>query len=378
MKSAFPGYYPLTSAEMQAIWNECFFVPDANVLLNVYRYSEETTSAFLLILTSLKERLWLPHQVGLEFQRNRRTVIAKQVSAFQDITKQLDGAKNAIEKSFSEYSKHPTLKGVDYIPRIDELFKTIKEELAEKNRVHPKLLDNDDLYPKLSELFEGQVGPPFNSQRLDDIYKTGEIRYSRFVPPGYADAKEKPGNEKYGDFVVWLQIIEYAKVTKKPVILITDDAKEDWWLKFKGKTLGPRPELIQEMLDEAGVRFHIYSTDEFMKYAGEYTKSPVNQGLIEEVKDLREDDDRQRTMRSEESLLAKNPDFSTLPGQEERIKGILTWFRREEELLRRRSHDEELVRLMYEKVLNPTISRADVERWLGGTEYLTIPERPGE
>ena len=53
---------------------------------------------------------------------------------------------------------------------------------------------------------------------------------------------------KFGDFFLWKELLEHGKEQKRPIIFVTDDKKEDWWLKVKGRTLGPRPELIAEFI----------------------------------------------------------------------------------------------------------------------------------
>jgi hypothetical protein len=58
------------------------------------------------------------------------------------------------------------------------------------------------------------------------------------IPPGYRDKNpKKEGFKKYGDGVLWFQVIDYAKSQKKTIILITDDQKDDWWRIEKGETL---------------------------------------------------------------------------------------------------------------------------------------------
>ncbi len=66
MRELFPGYYRPTQEQFQQMWQECIFVFDANVLLNIYRYTSETREELFDILESLKERTWLPHQAMLE------------------------------------------------------------------------------------------------------------------------------------------------------------------------------------------------------------------------------------------------------------------------------------------------------------------------
>lgn len=82
---------------------------------------------------------------------------------------------------------------------------------------------------------------------------------------------------------------------------MTDDSKDDWWRNFKGKTLGPRPELIAEMLKEASVDFYMYRTDQFMEYARSFLKQNVDQNAIYEVKEI-----GRRNKETQEQLLLKD------------------------------------------------------------------------
>ena len=105
---------------------------------------------------------------------------------------------------------------------------------------------------------------------MDALKKEGKIRYEQRVPPGYMDADKKDGDEykKFGDLIIWKDMITKAKSEKKPVIFITDDDKEDWWRKHKGRKLGPRPELLDEFKRETGQEFHIYKFDRFIEVRG--------------------------------------------------------------------------------------------------------------
>lgn len=46
-------------------------------------------------------------------------------------------------------------------------------------------------------------------------------------------------------------MIKKAKDDGKPIIFITGDVKEDWWLNMDGKRLMPHPLLKREMIDKA-------------------------------------------------------------------------------------------------------------------------------
>lgn len=74
MKNSFKAYY---LADTNEIMNrtDTIFVFDTNVLLNLYSYTEQTREDFFSLLDIVKDRVWIPYHVGLEYQRNRLSVI---------------------------------------------------------------------------------------------------------------------------------------------------------------------------------------------------------------------------------------------------------------------------------------------------------------
>lgn len=96
---------------------------------------------------------------------------------------------------------------------------------------------------------------------------------------------------RHGDVIIWKQIIEHAKCASvKKIILITDENKEDWWWTFDSmgqKKIGPRPELIEEIRREAQVEFfHMYSSENFLKYAREQGVAGISSESISSVGDV--------------------------------------------------------------------------------------------
>ena len=55
--------------------------------------------------------------------------------------------------------------------------------------------------------------------------------------------------------------IRKTKDNKRDVIFITDDKKEDWWNICKGRTIGPRVELIKEFSDITNQECYITISD---------------------------------------------------------------------------------------------------------------------
>lgn len=147
-------------------------------------------------------------------------------------------------------------------------------------------------------MYEGKVSEPYSKTVLESIYEEGEKRYQKKFPPGYEDEKTKKDRtkeyddviykDKFGDLVVWKQIIDKAKEDQKTIVFVTDDVKEDWWEIQKGRTIGPRIELLNEFKKEANVDFYMYKTDSFMSYIKEFLQEQVNTDVIKEMEDLRE------------------------------------------------------------------------------------------
>jgi len=190
----------------------------------------------------------------------------------------------------------------------------LKDKQNDKNQS----LTNDELLDFLSQLFDGKTGDSYTDERLKEIKSEGEERYSLKVPPGYKDDDKSEALDpmrKFGDLIVWFQIIDYSKSKKKPIIFITDDKKEDWWLIQSGKTISPRPELLEEFYRVTKQPFWMYSVDRFIKLASEAAKKEVDPAVIEEVKTLpsfrtrTELDDEETSITSYQDLETSTPEF---------------------------------------------------------------------
>ncbi|MCT2535700.1 PIN domain-containing protein [Aquibacillus koreensis] len=304
MNTQFDTFFELSKEEYKQLWKECIFVFDANVLLNLYRYTESTRNQFLKTIKEVEDRIWIPFQVGLEFQKNRLTVIQDQLDSYGKITNTIQKKSAAmlseLDEELKDYKKrHPSLDLSNIKERINSTFQDLISDINKAEEDHPNLMQNDVIWHKINNLFQGKVGEPFDQEDLDEIYKHGEKRYSYKIPPGYEDLKEKKGKIKYfnglyikeefGDLILWKEILKKAKTENKQIIFVTDDEKEDWWEIVKRRvTIGPRFELINEFKSEVGTTFYMYKTHRFLDYAKEYLQSEVDINAIKEIKNFRE------------------------------------------------------------------------------------------
>lgn len=292
MKKHFPGHFSPTTREIKSMWDTCIFVVDANILLNMYRYSDETRQEFLRLLESIKMRLWLPHRAAEEYFENRLSVIAQQEKTYDETIKAIQNVQGDLKNS----RQHPFISD-KLLKRLDSLFDDVVKELANNKEVHSKRTASDEIQDSLRVLFEGNVGDPYSEEELASICKDGEIRYANKVPPGYkdntkteSDAGRVSNHRRFGDLIIWRQLIDKAIAEKKGFVFVIDDKKEDWWTIFKGRTIGPRPELVKEFQEKTKKKFYMYQADRFLDFASKHFKQAVKRESVDEIRDLRQQD----------------------------------------------------------------------------------------
>lgn len=283
MKDTFLGYSRKTENEIKKIWLNGIIVFDTNVLLNLYRYSKATRETFVDLIKKFKDKIWLPHQAALEYNKNRYEVISDQEKAYKEFIQKVV----QIQKDLQSTSKPPFLSESVHT-ELNTVFDKVNSEVEDSITKYCNYLKEDPIYTELSTLFENRITEPFDNKKLEEIYKEGEERFKNKIPPGYEDEKNKEGNRKYGDLVLWKQVLEKANELSKPVLLITDERKSDWWWKIKdGRNMGPRNELVAEMYQHAKVEFHMYSSERFLSYGQGFLKEQINEQALKEIQAMK-------------------------------------------------------------------------------------------
>lgn len=297
MRDLFPGYYKPSEEDFSELWKNCVFILDTNVLLNLYRYSEESRNDCIKVLNKIETRLWIPHQVALEFQENRTKVIEEQEKTFDSIKGILKENQSQITGSLRKF---PSVNHDKLIDKMSQLFGEFLEEIKPFENKQLKSNDHDYIRDIVDNLLKGKIGEPPNEVELNEIYEEGKERYKIKYPPGFKDEQSKKQKapylcnqlsfkREYGDLILWKEILKEVKTRNwTHVIFITDDAKEDWWREEKGKTVGARPELVEEIC-KAGVSiFYMYTPERFLNFAKEYLEVDIKEESISQVKNISE------------------------------------------------------------------------------------------
>ena len=297
MKEGFSEFYTPTEKEFHDLWSKCKFVLDANVLLDLYRYSPKASEELIEILKKLSDsdKLWIPHQVALEYNKNRIDVIIKEKSKIDRVRGLIDNHISELKKDLKKEDRarkntHSASIVSALEKAIDKSSKEIKDELEKEIKKRPDLLKNDDIRETLSELLKGKIGAPYPQDKLEDIYKDCQSRYDLQIPPGYKDAEKKEGRAKYGDAIIWFQIIDYAKEKISPIIFVTRDDKVDWWNPQTESENDKQPDydLIREFTSKVGCPFYMYPTDRFLYWAEKEIGAIISKETIEEIKQIKD------------------------------------------------------------------------------------------
>ena len=126
----------------------------ANVLLNLYRYNDETRNEFIKIIKFYKKRLWIPYQVGLEFHRRREEIMRKNAAAYKllgdSISEQLVKVVDSL-CSERDYARHPYINMKDIKNKVERLANAIKKSLEKQEKVRVELREHTKYYQYVLE-----------------------------------------------------------------------------------------------------------------------------------------------------------------------------------------------------------------------------------
>jgi len=296
------------------LWEKATFIFDSNVLLDLYRLPQEAKNELLSVLKmpEIKNRIWIAFQGLLEFLNNRHDAIGDQKSKFETVRGKLQQAISSHEETFKTLNielaklklrrRHSLINPEKFISSENiaagiGFVHDFIENLNELEKKQRDVNDEDETKKDVLNIFQGKIGRGLSKKQITELYLAGENRYKNEVPPGYKD-KNKPHSYfvldieykcKFGDLLFWHEVIDKAKAENlEYVILVTGDVKDDWWLEKRGKKLGPRKELLNEIYTNAPSlkTFHMYDTSNFLRRIGERFAFDVSESTISETESL--------------------------------------------------------------------------------------------
>lgn len=262
----------ISKEEEKLLWQNAIFVLDTSAICGLYDLTDHYRSIMVSILSYLKERIWIPNQVKVEYMRNRVKSIKnpkyekytlppainnKFVVEIRDLVKEWES--NEYFHPFLDEDKIKLVK--DEIENANDHIRVVKETIKEQYKLRQqeieKISTDDVLLDFVKTL---STGAPLDYSTIKAIVREGDFRYRNHIPPGFCDNDKDVGLSKYGDLIIWKCIIDYARTNHKDIIYISNDLKADWVYQ-KGTYKGmPLTELLAEFNEETNQRIWFYTT----------------------------------------------------------------------------------------------------------------------
>lgn len=288
LKELFPEFYQ-SKLDMKDLSSESenLLVLDTNYLLDIIQLPTTVSKKYIEALEKVKENIYIPYLVALEFNFKKSSLKKGKI-------KKIRKYKNEIEQSVVNINKK--INEIDLVDKeekeifTNELLTMTEDYLAELKKVIDSKVssmiteEENELYERLISVIENKVGNKYSQKWIDEIEKEGEERYKQNIPPGFNDSSKEDEIDslrmygdikycrKYGDLIIWKDIIEYSKeYTKmgKKVVFITNDGKakqkRDLLYKVDDLTVGPNIHLMNELYMESNKELHILNNLRFVQ-----------------------------------------------------------------------------------------------------------------
>lgn len=301
MKEKFIEYH--IEEYIDELLEDAIIVLDTNAMLNLYRYNNDNRKKYLGILNDLNGRLHSTYNIISEFYRNRYSLVRNRSNFKPALLKffneYLEKLKDTMESGTgkSEYAAAlAILRNEDDLrnsiqEHIDIIIENISSEIEKFNdEINSSYVNKDEILDEICYLFKDKITEEFTEEKLEEIYKKGEVRFDKSIPPGFKDNK-KSHPDKYGDLIIWYELMELAKAEQKHILFVSDDRKEDWVLKIEGKDYGTRKDLIKEFYSETSQLFYSMRTGMFIEKISKIINIPDIKELESETDKIAKDID---------------------------------------------------------------------------------------
>lgn len=289
----FPEFHQekLETTDLKA--GNSLIVVDTNFLLQILELPIEIATKYIEALKNVKNNLYIPYLVALEFhfnkstkkkskRRNAKEYYEKVNSAMENLKQSLktidslkiDTENNKLEKLSQELSNFST----NFLKKVDDF---IKDEITNKE---------DVVYRDLLDIISDSVGEIYEQNWIDEIEKEGEKRFDNNIPPGYDD-RNKNGirkyngisyQQKYGDLIIWKDILKKSKEETKrdKVIFITNDGesnkKSDLLYTTSNMKVGPNIYLMNELYMCSRKKLYILNNIRFVNMVSDLSNDEID------------------------------------------------------------------------------------------------------
>ncbi|MER5894818.1 PIN domain-containing protein [Streptomyces sp. NPDC001876] len=295
--AAFDGLWRRPASDYEVGVRSYTVAVDTNVLLELYRFTPDAREELLQALRRVGDRLWIPHQVAVEYYSRRVDAVKDHLALYTSVPKSLEEHRAKVLQELYTFAKRCSMSAEDksaLVDPVNEAFTQVKAEVdkhAESfDLTLERVISGDPVLSELAEILDGRTGQCFNTDETDTLIQEYEKRAKDERPPGYKDSNKK--ENAHGDYFVWEQVLRRAEELSSPILLVTNDVKEDWVRKEAGLIVGARPELVEEMKERCGVDFLILQLGGFLQVARKELGASVSASTVAQAENLAASIDR--------------------------------------------------------------------------------------
>jgi hypothetical protein len=300
-----------SAEERKAFFTDSMIVLDTNVLLDLYRYTPGARGELLAALRLVSDRLWLPHQVGIEFVRGRRSVIFERLQAlklagtqieraFNEAWRDLAGARDQVKVLLGTYAADEQGQALldelinqpALLQLLDAWWECLHEHVTKLRADQDIQLSDiesgsDAILPQIAELFGDQIAPsPSASEIKKRVQQAVGFRYPNKIPPGFSDQGKGTDLHAAGDFLLWEEVISYVggADTRSRILFVSRDTKEDWYEQAApGLGKRPWPSLLDEFRRRTSKDLLIVETSDFFAGIKEHLNAEITPRTVREI-----------------------------------------------------------------------------------------------
>ncbi len=279
MDNLFSAYSEKYEEQIRSIEGSVLVSYDTSCLLDLYRCTDGARTEVIELFKRIDSKFghFIVHHVALEFSVNKEKAKEHTKHTFNALEQNFNKFKQSIQTSakigglttpLSELSNNIS----PFIDGIYSEFQKSKKGFSRKN-------EKEDIFDSIAKLFSGKVSDPFSHEQLQLISNEGTVRFEKKIPPGFEDGSKSNfinfngvGVEsKFGDLIVWKQLIEVAKKRQSNLIFITSEEKDDWIVRGR-----MRPDLAGEFQFQTNFRIFCMSLKAFERKFGRELGSPLS------------------------------------------------------------------------------------------------------
>lgn len=285
MQKYFPGFYYSGQDNLFSFLNEdSSIVPDAYLLLDLFRISEGKKFVELLQIENIKKYLWIPYDSVWLYHQLMHSVLIEQINKVKSTLSYLISFNESVKNKYT----HPYI-GDKLMKKTDQFIKEIKAKLDLEltNLVDTLQNKNNSIVSSIDKLFpEDKIGTEYSPTELNQLFDEAAKRYAAETPPGYLyDASCQNRRIRYHDYIVWNEMQKRViGNNKRNIVFITNRIRPDWFFIYDKDVLGPRKELIDEFKRKSQGDIHIVTTYNFVsEVISYYRREEEYEKLLEQL-----------------------------------------------------------------------------------------------